>query len=54
MLCDAWCAEAYNRIVSNLTTLRSNDTRQFFKNLRSISKAMVENGGVVSPNPLGF
>ncbi|XP_062994711.1 very long-chain specific acyl-CoA dehydrogenase, mitochondrial [Elgaria multicarinata webbii] len=54
MLCDTWCTEAYDRITQNLTSLRSSDTRQFFKNLRGISKAMVENEGVVSPNPLGI
>lgn len=53
MLCDSWCIEASERIEQNLTSLRSDTTRQFFKNLRGISKAVVENQGVVSPNPLG-
>nr|XP_020655421.1 very long-chain specific acyl-CoA dehydrogenase, mitochondrial [Pogona vitticeps] len=54
MLCDTWCIEAHDRIVQTLTSLRSDTTRQFFKNLRGISKALVENEGVISPNPLGI
>ncbi|XP_015275809.1 PREDICTED: very long-chain specific acyl-CoA dehydrogenase, mitochondrial [Gekko japonicus] len=54
VLCDTWCMEASDRVVQNLTSLRADSTRQFFKNLRSISKAVVENEGVVSPNPLGI
>ncbi|XP_042329175.1 very long-chain specific acyl-CoA dehydrogenase, mitochondrial [Sceloporus undulatus] len=54
MLCDTWCIEAYDRVTRNLTSLRSDTTRQLFKNLRGISKAVVENEGVVSPNPLGI
>ncbi|XP_061447316.1 very long-chain specific acyl-CoA dehydrogenase, mitochondrial [Rhineura floridana] len=54
MLCDTWCIEAYDRVTQNLTSLRSDSMRQFFRNLRGISKAMVENEGVVSQNPLGI
>ncbi|XP_077170574.1 very long-chain specific acyl-CoA dehydrogenase, mitochondrial [Paroedura picta] len=54
VLCDTWCMEAADRVVQNLTSLRADSTRQLFKNLRSISKAVVENEGVVSPNPLGI
>nr|XP_056719496.1 very long-chain specific acyl-CoA dehydrogenase, mitochondrial [Euleptes europaea] len=54
VLCDTWCAEAADRVTQNLTSLRADSTKQIFKNLRSISKAVVENEGVVSPNPLGI
>ncbi|XP_044273108.1 very long-chain specific acyl-CoA dehydrogenase, mitochondrial isoform X2 [Varanus komodoensis] len=54
MLCDTWCIEAHDRVTQNLTSLRSDTTREFFRNLRGISKAVVENEGVVSPNPLGI
>ncbi|XP_060922086.1 very long-chain specific acyl-CoA dehydrogenase, mitochondrial [Limanda limanda] len=54
MLCETWCVEAYERIMLGTKTLRSSESRQLFKNLRSISAAMVENGGVVAPHPLGF
>ncbi|XP_054851110.1 very long-chain specific acyl-CoA dehydrogenase, mitochondrial [Eublepharis macularius] len=54
MLCDTWCMEASDRVTQTLRSLQSNSTRQLFKNLRSISKALVENEGVVSPNPLGI
>lgn len=47
-------SQASERIAQNLLSLRSDTTRQFFKNLRGISKAVVENEGVVSPNPLGI
>lgn len=46
--------QAGDRVIRDLTSLRSDSTRQLFKNLRSISKAVVENEGVVSPNPLGI
>ncbi|XP_018551969.1 very long-chain specific acyl-CoA dehydrogenase, mitochondrial [Lates calcarifer] len=54
ILCETWCMEAYERITRNIKGLQSSDSRRLFKNLRSISTAMVENGGVVSPHPLGF
>lgn len=54
MLCETWCKEAHERILGNVETLRSGDSKQLFKNLRAISAAMVENGGVVSTHPLGF
>ncbi|XP_069501997.1 very long-chain specific acyl-CoA dehydrogenase, mitochondrial isoform X2 [Ambystoma mexicanum] len=54
VLCDTWCIEASGRIRENLQSLGSDSSNQVFKNMRSVSKALVENGGVVSPNPLGF
>uniref|UniRef100_A0A7N6AI18 Very long-chain specific acyl-CoA dehydrogenase, mitochondrial n=1 Tax=Anabas testudineus TaxID=64144 RepID=A0A7N6AI18_ANATE len=54
MLCETWCMEAYERVMSDIKTLRSSDSRKLFKNLRAISTATVENGGVVAPHPLGF
>uniref|UniRef100_A0A674NNT4 Very long-chain specific acyl-CoA dehydrogenase, mitochondrial n=1 Tax=Takifugu rubripes TaxID=31033 RepID=A0A674NNT4_TAKRU len=54
ILCDTWCKEAYGRITRDVQELRSSGTRQYFKNLRAISAAVVENGGVVSTHPLGF
>ncbi|XP_059211017.1 very long-chain specific acyl-CoA dehydrogenase, mitochondrial [Centropristis striata] len=54
MLCETWCAEAYERIMQDIKTLRSSESRQVFKNLRAISAAVVENGGVVATHPLGF
>ncbi|KAJ3585578.1 hypothetical protein NHX12_014297 [Muraenolepis orangiensis] len=54
MLCETWCVEAHDRITRDLRTLRSSQSRQLFNNLRAISAAVVENGGVVSPHPLGF
>ena len=38
----------------DIKALRSSESRQVFKNLRAISTAVVENGGVVSTHPLGF
>uniref|UniRef100_A0A8C2EDH3 Very long-chain specific acyl-CoA dehydrogenase, mitochondrial n=1 Tax=Cyprinus carpio TaxID=7962 RepID=A0A8C2EDH3_CYPCA len=49
MLCETWVTE-----VSDIKFLRSGTSKQIFKNLRAISAAVVENGGVVSPHPLGF
>jgi len=54
MLCDTWCMEAHDRITQEVKALRSSQSRQIFKNLRGISMAVVENGGVVAPHPLGF
>ncbi|XP_036405038.1 very long-chain specific acyl-CoA dehydrogenase, mitochondrial isoform X1 [Megalops cyprinoides] len=54
MLCETWCTEAYDRITHDVKALRSSSSKQIFKNLRAISTAVVENGGVVSPHPLGF
>ncbi|KAG5284622.1 hypothetical protein AALO_G00028710 [Alosa alosa] len=54
MLCDTWCIEAHERIMQNLKCLRSSSTQQTFRNMREISMAVVENGGVVAPHPLGF
>jgi len=54
MLCDTWCMEAHDRIIQTVKSLRSSQSRQVFKNMRGISMAVVENGGVVAPHPLGF
>lgn len=55
ILCDVWCSEAAERVHSNLKSLRSGGGgASLFKNLRSVSSALVENGGVVASHPLGF
>uniref|UniRef100_A0A8C9U3D3 Very long-chain specific acyl-CoA dehydrogenase, mitochondrial n=1 Tax=Scleropages formosus TaxID=113540 RepID=A0A8C9U3D3_SCLFO len=54
LLCETWCIEAYGRIMADMKSLRSSSSKQLFKNLRAISSALVDNGGVVSPHPLGF
>lgn len=46
--------QAHDRIMGDIQALRSSESRQLFKNLRAISAAVVEKGGVVSTNPLGF
>ncbi|XP_033928147.1 LOW QUALITY PROTEIN: very long-chain specific acyl-CoA dehydrogenase, mitochondrial [Melopsittacus undulatus] len=50
LLCDTWCQEAHHRVTVSLRPLPS----ESFRNLRSISQAVVEGGGVVTPTPLGF
>uniref|UniRef100_A0A8D3BPB4 Very long-chain specific acyl-CoA dehydrogenase, mitochondrial n=1 Tax=Scophthalmus maximus TaxID=52904 RepID=A0A8D3BPB4_SCOMX len=52
ILCETWCMEV--RHTDKRNTLNSSDSRRLFKNLRAISGAMVENGGVVAPHPLGY
>ncbi|KAF6092003.1 acyl-CoA dehydrogenase very long chain [Phyllostomus discolor] len=54
MLCDSWCIEAAARIRENMSALQSDPQQQLFRNFKSISKALVERGGVVTGNPLGF
>ncbi|KAF5911806.1 hypothetical protein HPG69_015784 [Diceros bicornis minor] len=55
MLCDSWCIEAAARIRENMAALQSDPQQQeLFRNFKSISKALVERGGVVTSNPLGF
>lgn len=55
MLCDSWCIEAAARIRENMSALQSDPQQQeLFRNFKSISKALVERGGVVTSNPLGF
>lgn len=54
MLCETWCTEAHKRVMQDIKFLRSGTSKQTFKNLRAISAAVVENGGVVAPHPLGF
>lgn len=46
--------QAYGRITRDVRELHSSESKQHFKNLRAISAAVVENGGVVSAHPLGF
>lgn len=46
--------QAHDRVMRDIKALRSSESRQVFKNLRAISTAVVENGGVVSTHPLGF
>ncbi|XP_004413422.1 PREDICTED: very long-chain specific acyl-CoA dehydrogenase, mitochondrial-like [Odobenus rosmarus divergens] len=55
MLCDSWCIEAAARVRENMATLQSDPQQQeLFRNFKSISKALVERGGMVTSNPLGF
>ncbi|XP_038624440.1 very long-chain specific acyl-CoA dehydrogenase, mitochondrial [Tachyglossus aculeatus] len=55
MLCDTWCIEAAARVRENMMALQSDpQQQQLFRNLRGISQALVERGGVVTDNPLGF
>ncbi|XP_041841494.1 very long-chain specific acyl-CoA dehydrogenase, mitochondrial [Melanotaenia boesemani] len=54
MLCETWCMEAHDRVIRDIKVLRSGQSKQLFNNLRAISAALVENGGVVAPHPLGF
>ncbi|XP_030043220.1 very long-chain acyl-CoA dehydrogenase, mitochondrial isoform X3 [Microcaecilia unicolor] len=54
MLCDSWCFEAADRIHDTLKFLSTDFSKQVFKNLRGISHALVENGGVATQPPLGF
>ncbi|XP_070419109.1 very long-chain specific acyl-CoA dehydrogenase, mitochondrial isoform X3 [Equus przewalskii] len=55
MLCDSWCIEAAARIRETMAALQSDPQQQeLFRNFKSISKALVERGGVVTSNPLGF
>ncbi|KYO26453.1 acyl-CoA dehydrogenase family member 9, mitochondrial [Alligator mississippiensis] len=51
LLCDTWCQEASKRLMATLPKLDADGT---FRDLRGISRALVEAGGVVCPNPLGF
>ncbi|KAG8507145.1 Very long-chain specific acyl-CoA dehydrogenase, mitochondrial, partial [Galemys pyrenaicus] len=55
MLCDSWCIEAAARIRENMAAVQSDPQQQeLFRNFKSISKALVERGGMVTSNPLGF
>ncbi|CAH2272347.1 very long-chain specific acyl- dehydrogenase, mitochondrial, partial [Pelobates cultripes] len=55
ILCDIWCSEAELRVRKTLQTLRSGGGgTALFRNLRSVSAALVEHGGVVASHPLGF
>ncbi|XP_007521821.1 very long-chain specific acyl-CoA dehydrogenase, mitochondrial isoform X2 [Erinaceus europaeus] len=55
MLCDSWCIEAAARIRETMAAVQSDPQQQeLFRNFKSISKALVERGGVVTSNPLGF
>ncbi|XP_027712854.1 very long-chain specific acyl-CoA dehydrogenase, mitochondrial isoform X2 [Vombatus ursinus] len=55
MLCDTWCIEAAARVRETMASLQSDPQQhQLFRNFKGISQAMVEKGGVVTNNPLGF
>ncbi|KAM6969827.1 very long-chain specific acyl-CoA dehydrogenase, mitochondrial-like [Aplochiton taeniatus] len=54
VLCETWCFEAHDRIMQSVKALKSSSSTQMYKNLRAISAALVENGAVVAPHPLGF
>ncbi|XP_036308167.1 very long-chain specific acyl-CoA dehydrogenase, mitochondrial isoform X2 [Pipistrellus kuhlii] len=55
MLCDSWCIEAAGRVQRSMAALHSDPQQQeLFRNFKGISKALVEQGGVVTNNPLGF
>uniref|UniRef100_A0A7N5JR02 Very long-chain specific acyl-CoA dehydrogenase, mitochondrial n=1 Tax=Ailuropoda melanoleuca TaxID=9646 RepID=A0A7N5JR02_AILME len=55
MLCDSWCIEAAARVRESMAALQSDPQQQeLFRNFKSISKALVERGGMVTSNPLGF
>uniref|UniRef100_A0A2K6QII6 Very long-chain specific acyl-CoA dehydrogenase, mitochondrial n=1 Tax=Rhinopithecus roxellana TaxID=61622 RepID=A0A2K6QII6_RHIRO len=55
MLCDTWCIEAAARIREGMAALQSDPQQhELYRNFKSISKALVERGGVVTSNPLGF
>ncbi|XP_056601461.1 very long-chain specific acyl-CoA dehydrogenase, mitochondrial-like [Triplophysa dalaica] len=54
IMCETWCVEAHDRIMQNVKDLKSSSSRKLFNNLRDVSTSLVENGGVVSPHPLGF
>lgn len=54
ILCDSWCIEAAARIRESMAALQSDPQQQeLFRNFRSISTALVEQGGVVTSRPLG-
>lgn len=47
--------QAAARIRETMAALQSDPQQQeLFRNFKSISKALVERGGVVTSNPLGF
>ncbi|XP_023773762.1 very long-chain specific acyl-CoA dehydrogenase, mitochondrial, partial [Cyanistes caeruleus] len=50
LLALSWCQEAHGRVLGSLRQLPSRS----FRNFRELSGALVENGGVVVPTPLGF
>ncbi|XP_013880012.1 very long-chain specific acyl-CoA dehydrogenase, mitochondrial [Austrofundulus limnaeus] len=54
LLCDTWCVEAHDRVMRDIKLLRSSQSKKLFGDMAAISAAVVENGGVVSPHPLGF
>ncbi|CAG5929199.1 unnamed protein product [Menidia menidia] len=46
--------QAHDRVMRDIKVLRSGQSKQLFNNMRAISVAVVDNGGVVAPHPLGF
>jgi len=51
---NTWCDEASARVMQNLATLSSSQHRKNYDTLAQISKDVVQNGGVIHQNPLGF
>ena len=47
-------SQAHDRVMDNLKSLGARSSLQTFKNMRDVSMAVVENGGIVAPHPLGF
>lgn len=47
-------SKAHDRIMQNVKDFKSSSSRKLFNNLRDVSNSLVENGGVVTPHPLGF
>uniref|UniRef100_A0A668S778 Very long-chain specific acyl-CoA dehydrogenase, mitochondrial n=1 Tax=Oreochromis aureus TaxID=47969 RepID=A0A668S778_OREAU len=54
LLCETWCTEAHERVTHEIKSLHSSESRKLYSNMRAISAAVVENGGVVAAPPLGF
>lgn len=49
------CPQAAARVRESMAALQSDPQQQeLFRNFKSISKALVERGGMVTSNPLGF
>jgi len=47
-----WCNEASDRIQLNLTAISSKVANENFANMADISRAVCDNGGVVTTHPL--
>lgn len=53
-MCEVWCNEASQRVAHNLNELRSKRSSSNFKDMASISNAVIERQSVVQQHPLGF